>query len=74
MGDAQKLNSPVTYNLRARKEIYGKNPKTMKYGKETTSFLTQKIWAVFSQNIKNCILRSSFKINIRKWKRADPYR
>ena len=46
----------------------------MKYGKETTSFLTQKIWAVFSENIKNCILLSSFKINIRKWKRADPYR
>ena len=74
MGDAQKLNSPVTYNLRARKEIYGKNPKTIKYGKETTSFLTQKIWPVFSQNIKNCVLLSSFKINIRKWKGADPYR
>ena len=74
MGDAQKLNSPVTYNLRARKEMYGKNPKTIKYGKETTSFLTQKIWPVFSQNIKNCVLLSSFKINIRKWKGADPYR
>ena len=74
MGDAQKLNSPVTYNLRARKEMCGKNPKTIKYGKETTSFLTQKIWPVFSQNIKNCVLLSSFKINIRKWKGADPYR
>ena len=52
----------------------GKNPKTIKYGKETTSFLTQKIWPVFSQNIKNCVLLSSFKINIRKWKGADPYR
>ena len=72
VGDVLKLNSPATYNLRVRKEICSKIVKTVRYGTETTSFLVLKIWAVFSQNIKNRVPLSSFKINIRKWKPADP--
>ena len=68
MGDIIKLNRPPTYNLRTRQELYSRNPKTMRYGTETISFLGPKIWAIVPQNIKNCTFLSSFKINIRKWK------
>ena len=67
-GDIIKLNRPPTYNLRTRQELYSRNPKTLRYGTETISFLAQKIWAIVPQNIENCTFLSSFKINIRKWK------
>ena len=72
MGDIIKLNRPPTYNLRTRQELYSRNPKTVRYGTETTSFLAPKIWAIVPQNIKNCTSLSSFKINIRKWKPDCP--
>ena len=50
------------------------NPKTVRYGRETISFLAPKIWAIVPQNIKNCTSLSSFKINIRKWKPDCPCR
>ena len=46
MGDIIKLNRPPTYNLRTRQELYSRNPKTMRYGTETISFLAPKIWAI----------------------------
>ena len=39
MGDIIKLNRPPTYNLRTRQELYSRNPKTVRYGTETISFL-----------------------------------
>ena len=74
MGDIIKLNRPSTYNLRTRQELYSRNPKTVRYGTETISFLAPKIWAVVPQNIKNCTSFSPFKINIRKWKPDCPCR
>ena len=67
MGDIIKLNRPPTYSLKTRQELYSRNPKTARYGTETISFLTPKIWATVPQNIKNCASLSSFKINTRKW-------
>ena len=74
MGDIIKLNRSPTYNLRTRQELYSRNPKTVRYGAETISFLAPKIWAIAPQNIKNCTSLSSFKINIRKWKPDCPCR
>ena len=74
MGDIIKLNRPPTYNLRTRQELYSRNPKTVRYGTETISFLGPKIWAIVPQTIKNCASLSSFKINIRKWKPDCPCR
>ena len=73
MGDIIKLNRPPTYNLRTRQELYSRNPKTVRYGTETISFLAPKIWAIVPQNIKNCTSLSSFKM-IRKWKPDCPCR
>ena len=39
MGDIIKLNRPPTYNLRTHQELYSRNPKTVRYGTETISFL-----------------------------------
>ena len=74
MGDTIKLNRPPTYNLRTHQELYSRNPKTVRYGTETISFLAPKIWAIVPQNIKNCTFLSSFKIKIRKWKPDCPCR
>ena len=74
MGDIIKLNRPPTCNLRTRQELFGRNPKAVRYGTETISFLAPKIWAIVPQNIKNCTSLSSFKINIRKWKPDCPCR
>ena len=63
-----KLSRPPTYNLRTRQELYRRNPKTVRYGTETISFLDPKIGAIVPQNIRNCTSLTSFKINIRKWK------
>ena len=73
-GDIIKLKRPPTYNLRTHQELHSRNPKTVRYGTETISFLAPKIWAIVPQNIKNCTSLSSFKINIRKWKPDRPCR
>ena len=36
-----------------RNELYARNPKTVRYGTETTSFLSAKIWSLIPQNIKD---------------------
>ena len=35
-----------------RNELYARNPKTVRYGTETISFLSPKIWSLIPQNIK----------------------
>ena len=51
------LNSSFPYNTRSSNELYWRNPKTVKYGKETISCLALNLWKVPSQymnsNLKN---------------------
>ena len=56
MGYIIKLNRPPTYNLKTRQELYSRNPKTVRYGTETMSFLAPKIWAIVLQSIKTAPL------------------
>ena len=56
MGYIIKFNRPPTYNLKTRQELYSRNPKTVRYGTETMSFLAPKIWAIVLQSIKNAPL------------------
>ena len=53
MGDILKLNKPTTCNLRTCQKLYSRNPKTVRYGRETISLLDPKIWEKVHQNIKN---------------------
>ena len=38
-----------------RNELYARNPKTVRYGTETISFLSPKIWSLIPQNIKKTL-------------------
>ena len=37
------LNTNIPYNLRSRSELYSRNPKALKYGTETTSYLAPNV-------------------------------
>ena len=58
-----------------RNELYARNPKTVRYGTETISFLSPKIWSLIPQNIKDSSSLPCFKKKkkkIRKWKPICP--
>ena len=51
----------ITYNLRSRNELYCRNPKLVKYGKETISASAPKIWSLVRKPL------DAFKSKIRQW-------
>ena len=58
-----------SYDLRNHKEIYSRNPKTVRYGTETyVSYIAPKIWIKVPETIKMSSSLESFKTKIRKWK------
>ena len=46
------LNTNIPYNLRPRSERYRRNPRTVKYGAETISYLAPKMWSLVHNVIK----------------------
>ena len=61
------LNTNIPYDLRSRSELYCRNPKTVKYGTGTISYLAPKIWSLVPNAIKSSKLLDTFKYKIRKW-------
>ena len=61
-------NISNSYNLRNHKELYYRNPKTVRYGTETVSYIGSKIWSKVPETIKMSSSLKSFKTKIRKWK------
>ena len=57
-----------SYDLRNHKELYSRNPKTVRYGNETVSYMTSKIWSKVPETMKMCSSLESFKSKIRKWR------
>ena len=53
IGEVFKVNKIILYNLRMCNELYARNAKTVRYGTETISFLSPKIWALIPKNIKD---------------------
>ena len=53
LNEVFKVNETIPYDLRMRNELYARNPKTVRYGTETISFLSPKIWSSIPQNIKD---------------------
>ena len=49
-------NMSNSYDLRYHKELYAGNPKTVRYGTETVSYIAPKIWSKISETIKNCTM------------------
>ena len=57
-----------------RHAVNFRNPKTVKYGRETISYLTPKIWPLFPEAIKNSKSLDAFKSKIRQWEPDSPCR
>ena len=56
----------------SRSELYCRNPKTVKYGTETLSYLAPKIWSLIPQVMKSCKSLDAFKSKIRQWEPDYP--
>ena len=61
-------NIANSYDLRNHKELYTRNPKTVRYGTETCSYIALKIWSKVTETIKMILSLESFKSKIRKYK------
>ena len=51
LGKVFKVNETIPYDLRMCNQLYAANPKRVRYGAETISFLPAKIWAFIPRNI-----------------------
>ena len=61
------LNTNILYNRRSHSGLYCRNPKTVRYGTETISYLTPKIWSLVPDAIKISKSLDAFKSGIRQW-------
>ena len=52
-GEVFKVNETIPYDLRMRKDLYARNPKTVRHGTEIISFLSPKFWALIPETIKD---------------------
>ena len=64
------LNTNIPYNLRPRSERYRRNPRIVKYGAETISYLAPKMWSLVHNVIKNRKSLDTFKSEMRQF---EPY-
>ena len=60
-------NISNSYDLRNNKELYSRNPKTVKYVTETVSYMVPKICSKVPAAIKMSSSLDSFKSKIRRW-------
>ena len=74
MSKVFKLNQNFPYELRTLNPLRSRNPKTVKYGTESISYLAPKIWSIIPDTIKNSESLESFKFKIRKWTPNCPCR
>ena len=65
MKNTFQVNTNNPYSLRSRNELCCRNPKTVKYGTETISYLAPKIWFLVPEIIKSS-KTDIFKSKIRK--------
>ena len=54
MNNNFKDNQTVPYDLRKRNVFQSKNPSSVRYGTETISYISLKIWSLVPEAIKNC--------------------
>ena len=61
-------NISSSYDLRNHKELYSRNPKIVRYGTETVSYMALKIWSKVPKTIKMSSSLKSFETKTCKWK------
>ena len=74
MKDVFHFNTNIPYNLRSRSKLYSRNPKTVKYGTGTISYLAPKIRSLVPNAIKSSKSLDVFKSKIRQWEPDCPCR
>ena len=74
MSKVFQKNENNHYNLRCNNDFYSDNPKTVRYGTESISYLAPKIWSLIPNDIKSSLTLSVFKSKIRKWTPNFPCR
>ena len=60
-------NISNSYEVQNHEELYSRNPKTVRYGTETVSYMAPKIWSKVPETIKMSLSLESFKTKICKW-------
>ena len=68
------LNTNIPHNLRLHNELYSRNPKAVKYGTETISYLAPKIWSLVPNALKSSKSLDVFKSKIRQLEPGRPCR
>ena len=68
LNNVSHKNISNSYDLRNHKELHFRNPRTVRYGTETVSYMTPKIWSKVPETIKMSSSLESFKSKIRKRK------
>ena len=68
MNSVFHLKENNRYSLRNVYELSSRNPRTVKCGTETISYLAPKVWSIVPQPIRESTSIHSFKTKIRKWK------
>ena len=53
LSEVFKVNETIPYDLRIQSKLYARDPTKLRYGTETISFLSPKIWSLIPQNVKD---------------------
>ena len=71
LSEVFKVNETIPYDLRIQSRLYARDPTKLRYGTETISFLSPKIWSLIPQNVKDSDTVPCFK---KKKKRKEKRR
>ena len=61
LSEVFKVSETIPYDLTIRNKLYARNSRTVRYGTETMSFLSPKLWSLIPQNIKDSSSLPCFK-------------
>ena len=61
LNEVFKVNETIPYDLRIQSKLYARDPTKLRYGTETISFLSPKIWSLIPQNVKDSDTVPCFK-------------
>ena len=61
LSEVFKVNETIPYDLRIQSKLYARDPTKLRYGTETISFLSPKIWSLIPQNVKDSDTVPCFK-------------
>ena len=68
------ISTQVFHTILGRNDLYSRNPKIVKYGTETISYLAPKMWSQVPNAIKSSKSLDVFKSKIRQWEPDCPCR